>query len=59
MKENSVSEKTWLKHLLPEQLAWRKKQILKGRDPDPHILKQLREAGVLPDNGQDDVGATD
>lgn len=37
----------WLKHLLPEQLAWREKQILKGRDPDPYIKKKLREAGVL------------
>lgn len=43
-----VGEPPWLKHLTPEWQAWREKQILKGRDPDPHIKNKLIEAGVLP-----------
>lgn len=38
----------WLHLLEPMQLAWREKEIGKGRDPDPYIEKQLLEAGVWP-----------
>jgi hypothetical protein len=35
----------WLFLLTPLQRGWRESQILKGRDPDSHILQQLIEAG--------------
>ena len=47
MAEN-VGHPPWLKHLTPEWQAWREKQILKGRDPDPYIKDKLIEASVLP-----------
>jgi hypothetical protein len=39
----------WLRLLSPMQKAWRETQILKGRDPDPYIVKQLKEAGDWPE----------
>jgi len=42
------AEPLWLYLLEPMNRAWREDQILKGRDPDPYIEKQLREAGVWP-----------
>lgn len=39
----------WLHLLLPQQKAWRQTEILKGRDPDPYIEKQLRAAGAWPE----------
>lgn len=38
----------WLPLLDPINREWRAAQILKGRNPDPYIEKQLREAGVWP-----------
>jgi hypothetical protein len=38
----------WLYLLKPMQRAWREKQILMGRDPDPYILSRLKEAGSWP-----------
>jgi hypothetical protein len=38
----------WLHLLSSMQRAWREKQILKGRDPDPYILDRLKEAGSWP-----------
>jgi hypothetical protein len=38
----------WLHLLDPMSQAWREKQILKGRAPDPYIEQKLREAGVWP-----------
>jgi hypothetical protein len=46
----AASRPPWLVHLAPEWLAWREKQILKGRDPDPYIERKLIEAGVLPED---------
>ena len=39
----------WLHLLTPLQRGWREDQLLKGRNPDPHIEKELREAGVWPE----------
>ncbi len=40
----------WL-HLLDHiWLSWRGEQILKGRDPDPHIEKKLTEMERWPPN---------
>ena len=48
-KGYDVSENPpWLHLLEPINLAWREKQILKGRDPDPYIEEQLRKDGVWP-----------
>jgi hypothetical protein len=38
----------WLHLLTPLDMGWREKELGKGRNPDPHIEKQLREAGVWP-----------
>jgi hypothetical protein len=38
----------WLHLLAPMQRAWREKQILKGRNPDPYIVSRLEEAGRWP-----------
>lgn len=38
----------WLHLLTPLQAGWREKQILNGRDPDPYIEQQLKEAGIWP-----------
>ena len=38
----------WLHLLEPMNKAWREKQILKGRDPDPYIEQELRKAGAWP-----------
>ena len=35
----------WLFLLTPMERGWRETQILKGRNPDPHIERQLIEAG--------------
>ena len=40
----------WLHLLDPINRGLREKEIGKGRDPDPYIEKQLREAGVWPPN---------
>lgn len=50
----TVGRPAWLDHLSPEWQAWREKQILKGRDPDPYIKQKLIEAGVLAANGDQD-----
>ena len=39
----------WLRLLNPLQRAWRETQILKGRDPDSHIERELRRAGRWPE----------
>jgi hypothetical protein len=41
----------WLYLLDPMNLGWREKQILKGRNPDPYIERQLVQAGVWPPKG--------
>ena len=46
----------WLHLLSPVQVAWREKQILKGRDPDPHIVSILEEAGKWPPKSSDVEG---
>lgn len=43
-----IPDAPWLHLLEPENRAWREKQILKGRDPDPYIEKQLVESGSWP-----------
>jgi hypothetical protein len=39
----------WLHLLKPFDRNWREKEIAKGRNPDPYIEQQLREAGVWPE----------
>jgi hypothetical protein len=39
----------WLHLLNPLQRDWRETQILKGRDPDSHIERELRRAGRWPE----------
>lgn len=39
----------WLHLLTPMERAWREKQILKGRNPDPYIVDRLKEAGSWPE----------
>ena len=51
-----MAEPWWLTHLTPMELAWREKQILKGRDPDPYIEEKLRDAGVIPSKSPPDDG---
>jgi hypothetical protein len=47
----------WLQHLSPEWRAWRTSEKLRGRDPDPYIKEQLREAGELSAEEADEDGA--
>lgn len=35
----------WLHLLQPQWRAWRENEILRGRNPDPYIEKQLIERG--------------
>ena len=42
----------WLHLLNPLQRGWRETQLLKGRNPDPHFEKQLREDGVWPESNR-------
>ncbi len=49
----------WL-HLLDHiWLCWREEQILKGRDPDPHIEKKLIEMERWPPNNRADYATKD
>lgn len=41
----------WLHLLDPIYRGWREDQILKGRNPDPHIEEELRKEGLWPGNG--------
>jgi len=43
----------WLHLLNDMEKAWRETQILKGRDPDPYIVEQLKEAGKWPPRKKD------
>lgn len=38
----------WLHLLSPEGRRWREHQHLKGRNPDPFLEQQLRDAGQWP-----------
>lgn len=38
----------WVHLLSQQQRDWRASQILKGRNPDPYIEEQLRDAGDWP-----------
>ena len=44
----------WLHLLSYMERGWREKQILKGRNPDSYIEKQLREAGHWPEPNSDE-----
>jgi hypothetical protein len=42
----------WIYLLRSEQINWRDNEILKGRNPDPHIEKELVKAEVWPEKPQ-------
>jgi hypothetical protein len=46
--EYGIPSAPWLHLLEPQWRAWREHQFLKGRNPDPYIEDQLREAGRWP-----------
>jgi len=46
--EFGIPSVPWLHLLPPEGRAWREDQYLKGRNPDPHLEQQLRDAGKWP-----------
>jgi hypothetical protein len=46
--EGGVPSTPWLHLLEPHWREWRRSQHLKGRNPDPYIEQQLRDAGAWP-----------
>jgi len=42
----------WLHLLTQLDRGWREKELGKGRNPDPYIEAQLREAGKWPPVGE-------
>lgn len=46
--EKAIGSPRWLHLLTFMQRGWREDQILRGRNPDFHILSQLRADGLWP-----------
>ncbi len=44
--DDEIPAPPWLHLLRPQELAWRESEILRGRNPDSYIEKQLIEAGT-------------
>lgn len=38
---------SWLEHLPPFLQEWRLRELEKGRNPDPYIVKHLNKRGLL------------
>jgi hypothetical protein len=51
MDEVASRQPPWIHLLDALQRGWREKEIGRGRDPDPHIERELRKAGVWPEVG--------
>lgn len=47
--EKAIGSPPWLHLLTFMQRGWREDQILRGRNPDFHILSQLRADGLWPE----------
>lgn len=43
-----VPDAPWLHLLEPQSLRWREAEILRGRNPDPHIEAELIKNGLWP-----------